>query len=99
MGEIITVQPIKEKIVEKIIKCHEAHFEGFAVAIFKNQIIILGNPKDSEDNDSMDDGTWHNCDQMGCGWEHVLMRINVDNVRDYYADIESAIKPVYEGDL
>jgi hypothetical protein len=31
------------------------------------EIIIIGQP--NEDDDS------HNCDQMGCGWDHVMQRI------------------------
>jgi hypothetical protein len=38
-----------------------------------NQIIVVGVPYEYE-NLSDDDPRHHNCDVMGCGWEHVLWR-------------------------
>jgi hypothetical protein len=86
MSEII-LQPIKEKEAEKLNTHPEAHFKEHihSIAILDNQIIVIGQPP-SEYIDE-DESTHHNCDAMGCGWEHVLMRINVDKVIDFYTDI------------
>lgn len=35
-------------------------------------IVIIGTPDESEDEE-----TGHNCDAMGCGWDHVLWRIPI----------------------
>jgi hypothetical protein len=35
-------------------------------------VTICGSPADPESED--DEGHGHNCDRMGCGWEHVLAR-------------------------
>ena len=36
------------------------------------QIVIVGDPEDEEDS--------HNCDAMGCGREHVLYRLKIEDV-------------------
>lgn len=36
-------------------------------------LLITGTPEESEDEE-----TGHNCDAMGCGWEHVLYRFPLD---------------------
>lgn len=36
-------------------------------------IVVCGEPNDTEDENSPD---YHNCDAMGCGWEHVLYRFH-----------------------
>ncbi len=33
-------------------------------------LLVTGTPDESEDEE-----TGHNCDAMGCGWEHVLYRL------------------------
>lgn len=40
------------------------------VWIGSNDVVVVGTPDESEDEE-----TGHNCDAMGCGWDHVLYRI------------------------
>lgn len=53
-------------------KC-PAYGTGFA-EVYTNgtQIVVLGEPPEPPDGEDL----LHNCDQMGCGWDHVLIRIN-----------------------
>lgn len=42
-----------------------------------NEIVVLGIPKESEDEE-----TGHNCDYMGCGsLDHVILRAKMTNIR------------------
>jgi hypothetical protein len=58
-----------------------------------NSIIVLGQPPDAPD-DADDDWyeTAHNCDAMGCGWSHVLMRIATAGIENAYTDRPARIK-------
>ncbi len=43
------------------------------VLLTATELVITGTPPDEDEVADEDYG--HNCDAMGCGWEHVLMRI------------------------
>jgi hypothetical protein len=55
----------------------EAYFAGFtqvpgtvhAAFVSEGEVIVLGSPPESDDEE-----TGHNCDAMGCGYDHVLWR-------------------------
>jgi hypothetical protein len=49
-------------------------YERQMVQVWKGpkDIVIIGTPDESEDEE-----TGHNCDAMGCGWDHVLWRITL----------------------
>lgn len=53
--------------------------EAHSVVTTKDEVLILGYPPDEPDGLSEDQyadwyETAHNCDSMGCGWDHVLWR-------------------------
>jgi len=50
------------------------------------EIVILGDPGDGEDSE---DENAHNCDAMGCCWEHVLFRFDVPS----WQKVPPAVEP------
>ena len=46
-------------------------------------LIVLGDPPEAPED------MGHNCDAMGCGWCHVLLRAEVENSGDLYAALPS----------
>lgn len=45
---------------------------SYEVFINGDDLIILGDPPENEDEEA-----GHNCDVMGCGWDHVIARCKV----------------------
>ncbi len=89
----IVIEPIKSKEVVKKVKHHEINFPDGAhgAVVTENEIIIFGRPS----SDDYDENLAHNCDQMGCGFDHILLRISA-NASEWFADEERKIKVVYE---
>jgi hypothetical protein len=92
--ETITLQPSpKPKTVfgQSAIfkdKVYEVVFDG-------NQLVFLGNPPEEYEDDNED--THHNCDEMGCGWHHVLMRVYVGSIENIHCDIPTRLKITPKG--
>ncbi len=43
-----------------------------------DRVIILGKPTEEPDDWADDDPRRHNCDEMGCGQDHVLARLQMN---------------------
>ena len=87
----VTGIAIKPTMLVKVKDFDEAKFNDkvYSIAIYPTQILVVGEPPEYEDGD---ENTWHNCDTMGCGWEHVLMRINVEKVVDVITDTPARLQ-------
>lgn len=46
------------------------------VDVGRQELVILGSPADGEESGLPED-EWHNCDAMGCGQSHVLVRLSL----------------------
>lgn len=56
--------------------------DWFPVAAFSNgqQIVVIGQPICTDDDEA--DFERHNCDDMGCGWDHVMARFDCVLVKE-----------------
>jgi hypothetical protein len=90
--ETLTLQPIFTRKPGVTKKHQEAIFKEqiSSIAFLENQIIVIGQPP-NEYEDANED-THHNCDEMGCGWEHVLMRIDVESITNIHSDIPTRMR-------
>src|SRR5687767_2293148 len=69
----------------------EIRGEAHSVVTTSDEVLILGHPPDepeglTEPQYSEWYETAHNCDEMGCGWEHVLWRKRLDEIRGIATD-------------
>jgi hypothetical protein len=62
--------------------------QAYSIEIInKNEIIVIGVPPDESENDAENT---HNCDEMGCGFNHILFRAYIVSEDD---NAELAVYP------
>ena len=64
-----------EKLMEETVPKDYRPIEVVAYSNGKN-VVIIGTPHEYETDE--ENYAHHNCDQMGCGWSHVLYRAPAD---------------------
>jgi len=57
----------------------DLQIEGVALYSDGKKLVICGEPPENDEEAEI-----HNCDAMGCNWEHVLMVFDIDDEQKKY---------------